>query len=51
MTLIDWILLSLFAFVLFAAGFFFGFMARMREDEIELLARNSERPAPIERDK
>ena len=51
MTIIDWILaiIAVPGFALFLFAIYITM--RMREDEIELLARNSERPAPIERGK
>jgi hypothetical protein len=51
MTLVNWILaiiagtgFSLFLFAIYIT-------MRRREDEIEILSRNSERPSPTERDK
>jgi hypothetical protein len=51
MTIIDWILaiIAVTGFALFLFGIYITM--RMREDEIEILSRNSERPAQTERDK
>lgn len=51
MTIIDWILTFMAVAIFVILQGFIWLLFRMREDEIEILSRNSERPAPIERSK
>ena len=49
--MMGWALFILAGIILVMACVFIWVTLRLREDEIEILSRNSERPAPIERDK
>ena len=51
MTIIDWALTIMAVAIFVILQGFIWLLFRMREEEIEYLSRNSERPAQIERDK